>query len=188
MPPLLIDEPLERVPLPYRAAADGSQPLAPGVEFIRQDGHVSLGATWAVAATLGAFGTVMLTSLPFDVSGTLRTGSPNGWQLILWSVLLILGAALPAIAIRMVRAERALDAECRRADFRYGLFLFPDALLIRLYNQGHTLVPRSRIERAAIQNHVQGGQSIVLHLRTGERVVVPGSLGNLNSARSRITA
>lgn len=184
MAPLLIDVPPDRLPSPYREATDGRLPLGPDVEFIRQGGHMSVRSIWAVAAATGTFGVVMLASLALDIGS-----EPNGWRWAMWAVLLGAGLTLLLVAIRLVTAERALAAERRRNDFRRGLFLFPDALLTYLHGQDCHLLPWRDIEAVGIAAQLHGGDDLVLRIRRLQhRLLIPGTLGDLRSARSRITA
>lgn len=190
--PLLVKRPPGEIPPPYRDVMEPQRPLPADVEFIKQEGHVSLGGAWAMALLLGAFGLLMVGALPFDLWKELHKGPPNVWQIVLWGVLLVLGSVLLYGAVRRVRGEQALAAEQERKDFRYGLFLFSDALLIRLHGEPCTLVPRARIERVRTLDQMQGGAWIVLHVHTDsgneQQLTIPGSLGSLMAARARLTS
>lgn len=194
--PVLIERPESELPPPYRDALDPQKPLVAGVRFLKQDGHVSMAAAWAMGLFLGAFGLVMILGVLVEALKLWGKGSPSPAQAAIYGLIFLGGIPLVLQGLRGVRKEQQLLAEAQRDDFRYGLFLFPDALLVRLHGQPCSLVPRARIEKVSHLNAMQGGDWIAIQLRaqgTDERKAepayanIPGSLGPLLEARQAIT-
>jgi hypothetical protein len=190
-PPLLVKRPPGEIPPPYRNVMDAHRPLPGDVVFIKQDGHVSMGEAWALAGFFGTFGLVMLVGPVLELLKQRGKGPPGAGQLVLWGVLLILGSGLAWLAVRTVQKERALDAERRSQGFRYGLFLFPDALLLRLHGEPCTLVPRALIQRQRRTDGLRSGDRIWLHVQAApdaelQQIDIPGSLGSLTAAASQL--
>lgn len=190
-PPLLVKCPPGEIPPPYREVMDPQRPLPSDVVFIKQDGHVSMGEAWAMAVFFGAFGLVMLLGLVLELLKQRSKGPPGAGQLLLWGVLLVLGSGLVWQAVRTVQQELALDAEQRSEGFRYGLFLFPNALLLRLHGEPCTLVPRALIQRQSRKDGLQSGDRIWLHVQAApgaepQQIDIPGSLGSLSAAAMQL--
>lgn len=189
--PLLVKCPPGEIPSPYHEVMDPQRPLPGDVVFIKQEGHVSMGEAWTMAVFLGAFGLVMLLGLVSELLKLRGQGLPGAGQLLLGGVLLVLGSGLLWKAVRIVQRERVLDTERRSEGFRYGLFLFPDALLLRLHGEPCTLVPRALIQRQSRTDRLQSGDRIWLHVQAApgaepQQIDIPGSLGSLSAAAMQL--